>query len=74
MMSSVLRSHFVEVGDNQKECQTAVLRSRGILGMTRRATPAGLVSITAYYRRSAIERNNVDCQSTEHLENQHKCS
>ena len=45
MISSVLRSHFVEVGDSQSECHTAVLRRSGIFGSTRRATAVGLRSI-----------------------------
>ena len=41
IMSSVLRSHFVEVGESQSECHTAVLKRRGTLGRMRRAIAAG---------------------------------
>ena len=41
-MSSVLRSHLVEVSGMRRECQTAILSMRGSLGRMRRATAAGL--------------------------------
>ena len=44
-ISSVLRSHFADVGEGQSVCHSAVLTRRGTLGRMARARAAGLVSI-----------------------------
>ena len=41
-ISSVFRSHLVEVGESQRECHSAVLNKKGTLGRTMRATAFGL--------------------------------
>lgn len=45
IVSAVLRSHFVDVGESQRECHSAVFSRKGTRGTRIRITAVGLVSI-----------------------------
>lgn len=71
MVSSVLRSHLVDVGERRRECHSAVLSRKGTWGTTIRIRAVGVVSIASGYemgrRQEEIEaeRHARDVQQKE---------